>query len=80
MRRSVFVRGIFLAIWVSFPLCAQQVKPGLLSADDLKRVVPGAYLFRGQSASLQLRNVSGFSVNDGKLVLAGLEIRGRRAG
>lgn len=36
-----------------------------------KRVVPGTYFFRGESAPVQLRNSARFSVLDGKLVLAG---------
>ena len=52
-------------------LSAQQ-KPGVLSADEVRKVVPATYFFRGQSASVQLRNSAGFSVPDGKLVLAGL--------
>ena len=47
-------------------------KPGVLSADELRKVVPGTYFFRGQSAPVQLRNSAGFSVPEGKLVLAGL--------
>lgn len=53
-------------------LAAQQVKPGLLSADEIKKAVPATYFFRGQSAPVQLRNSAGFSGADGKLVLAGL--------
>jgi len=53
-------------------LLAQQPKPGVLGGDDLKKVVPTAYFFRGQSAPVQLRNSAGFSGADGKLVLAGL--------
>jgi hypothetical protein len=48
-----------------------EVASGLLKADDLKKVVPATYFFRGQSATVQLRNSAGFSA-DGKLVLAGL--------
>jgi hypothetical protein len=44
----------------------------VLGAEDLKRVVPASYFFRGQSASVQLRNAAGFRALDGKLVLAGL--------
>jgi len=57
-----------------FPLVlfAQQSKAGLLSAQDIKRVVPAAYFFNGQSEPVQLRNSGGFSTTDGKLVLAGL--------
>ena len=53
-------------------LSAQQAKPGVLSADDLRKAVPASYFFRGQSASVQLRNSAGFRVPEGKLVLAGL--------
>lgn len=53
-------------------LAAQQVKPGLLSTDEIKKAVPATYFFRGQSAPVQLRNSAGFSGADGKLVLAGL--------
>ena len=51
---------------------AQQAKPGVLSAEEIKQVVPAAYFFRGQSAPVQLRNSGGFRGPDGKLVLAGL--------
>lgn len=51
---------------------AQEIKPGVLSADDLKRVVPSVYFFRGQSATVQIRNAGGFAGSDGKLTLAAL--------
>ncbi len=53
-------------------LSAQQAKPGVLSADEVRKVVPAVYFFRGQSASVQVRNSGGFRVPEGKLVLAGL--------
>lgn len=59
-----FVTSLFLA--------AQPAKPGLLSADALKKVVPAAYFFGGQSAPVQMRNSGGFRTPGGKLVLAGL--------
>jgi hypothetical protein len=46
--------------------------PGVVSAEDIKRVVPPSYFFRGQSAAVQLRNSAGFRTADGKFVLAGL--------
>lgn len=66
--------------WVSLPivifscllLAAQQPKPGVLSADEIGKVVPTSYFFRGQSASVQVRNSAGFRLPDEKLVLAGL--------
>ena len=68
MTRWWFAMMIFLSILAS----AQQPKAGVLSAEDIKKVVPAVYFFRGQSAPVQLRNSAGFSVPDGKLVLAGL--------
>ena len=69
MKRRV---GLAVVIFCGLLLAAQQLKPGLLSNDVLKKVVPGTYFFRGQSAPVQLRNSAGFSVPDGKLVLTGL--------
>jgi hypothetical protein len=51
---------------------AQEAKPGLLGADDIKKVAPKDYFFRGQSAPVQTRNCSGVRVQGDKLVLAGL--------
>lgn len=49
-----------------------QTKPGILSADEVRKVTPASYFFRGQSATVQMRNSAGFGVAGGKLVLAGL--------
>jgi hypothetical protein len=49
-----------------------QTKPGVLSADEVRKATPATYFFRGQSATVQMRNSAGFSVASGKLVLAGL--------
>jgi hypothetical protein len=52
---------------------AQQAKPaGVLANADLKTIVPAAYFYRGQSASVQLRNSSGIRTHDQRYVLAGL--------
>jgi hypothetical protein len=64
--------ALAVVIFASLLLSAQQPKPGVLSADDLKKVAPATYFFRGQSAPTQLRNSAGFSMPDGKLVIAGL--------
>jgi hypothetical protein len=68
MKRRV---GLALILFCGV-LLAQQPKTGVLGSDDIKKVVPAAYFFRGQSAPVQVRNSAGFSVADGKLVLAGL--------
>jgi hypothetical protein len=67
-----YLAVLWFCLLPSFLLMAQQLKPGLLDAENLKRVVPPSYFFRGQSATVQLRNSAGFSTSDGKLVLAGL--------
>jgi hypothetical protein len=64
--------SLVVVIFSCLMLAAAQPKPGLLSADEIKKVVPAAYFFRGQSAPVQLRNSAGFCGADGKLVLAGL--------
>lgn len=48
-----------------------QTGSGVLTPDEVQKVVPTTYFFRGQSAPVQLRNSSGFHVGD-KFVLAGL--------
>ena len=70
-------RGVNIVIFSFFLLASLLVSatdpaPGVLSMDDIKRVVPPSYFFRGQSAPVQLRNSAGFRTTDGKLVLAGL--------
>jgi hypothetical protein len=69
MRRGL---GLTIVIFSCLLVSAQQTKPGVLGADEIKKVVPATYFFRGQSAPVQLRNSAGFSGRDGKLVLAGL--------
>ena len=63
---------VMFLIFSSVLLSAQQPKAGVLAGDDIKKVVPAVYFFRGQSAPVQMRNSAGFSAADGKLVLAGL--------
>ena len=51
---------------------AQQVSKHILSADELKKVVPAEYFFRGQKAPVQFRNAVGFQLADTKITLAAL--------
>ena len=72
---------LFLAITCFFALpathivCAQtkaasQTK--VLAPEDIRQLMPATVFFRGQSASVQLRNTFGLRFPDGALVLAGL--------
>ena len=70
-QRNSIVVGLF-AILISCAW-AQESKPaGVVSATDLKAVVPATFFYRGQSASTQLRNAGGIRTQAGKYVLAGL--------
>ena len=51
---------------------AQSKPSGVLSADELKKVAPTSFFYRGQSGGVQLRNTGGFRTKDQKFVLAGL--------
>ena len=72
--RGVPLVFFLFSVLACLPLSAQAVKPGVLNSDDIKRLVPSTYFFRGQSATVQIRNSGGFSCADGKLVLAGLVV------
>jgi hypothetical protein len=66
-------RSLTLAVVIcSCLMLSAQQKPGVLSADEVRKVTPATYFFRGQSATVQMRNSAGLSVASGKLVLAGL--------
>jgi hypothetical protein len=51
---------------------AQKAAQHLLSADELKNVVPAEFFFRGQKAPTQLRNSTGFQTADGKVTFGAL--------
>jgi len=74
MNRSVRVLAVSSSLFLltSLLLLAQQPKAGVLGSSELKKVVPAAYFFRGQSAPVQMRNAAGFRAAGDKLVLAGL--------
>ncbi len=50
----------------------QKATKHLLSADELKAVVPAEFFFRGQKAPTQMRNASAFQTADGKITMAAL--------
>ena len=73
MQRKGMHIAIFLScLLTSLLVSATEPSAGVLSVEDVKRVVPPSYFFRGQTASVQLRNSAGFRTSGGKLALAGL--------
>jgi len=51
---------------------AQQAAQHLLSADEIKKITPTEYFFRGQKAPVQVRNSTGMQLANGAVVLAAL--------
>jgi hypothetical protein len=49
---------------------AQTVSKHLLTSDELKKLVPAEYFYRGQKAPVQVRNSGGFQLAGGKMTLA----------
>jgi hypothetical protein len=56
----------------SILLHGQQATRHLLSSDEVKKVVPAEFFYRGQKAPVELRNAAGFQLADGKIALAAL--------
>ncbi len=51
---------------------AQQAAQHLLSADEIKRMTPTEYFFRGQKAPVQVRNSTGLELANGAVVMGAL--------
>src|SRR5215472_9099991 len=68
------VRRVLLATsmcLIALSVIAQDA-PKVVAPDDLKRVVPEAYFFRGMSATTQLRNSAALHYPDDFYVIVGL--------
>ncbi len=51
---------------------AQQAAQHLLSADEIKKITPTEYFFRGQKAPVQVRNSTGVQLANGAVMMAAL--------
>lgn len=72
MKRSPSViLGLFLVSMLVSAL-AQQASKHVLSADEIKKVTPSEYFYRGHKGPVQMRNAVGFELADGKMTLAAL--------
>ena len=67
-----FVAVGLVAATLAVSVQAQHGSKHLLSAEELKKVVPAEYFYRGQKAPVQLRNAVGSQQADGKMFLAAL--------
>ena len=70
MRKSVaLISAILLVVSVASAQSAQAGKAGLLSAVEVKKVLPSDFFFSGQVAPVQARNSAGIRFADKKLFL-----------
>ena len=63
---------LLLASTLLTPALAQKTAPHVLSGDELTKVVPAEFFFRGQKATVQLRNATGFETASGMVTFAAL--------
>ena len=66
------MRWVFVPILIAVLGGQAQHKPTLLTREELKKVVPGSYFFRGLSGPVQRRNSAAVRFPNGKLVMAAL--------
>ena len=71
MNKNLKIFTTVLALLIGCAI-AQQASKHVLSSDELKKVVPTEYFFRGQKAPVQLRNAVGFQLANGKMTIAAL--------
>ena len=69
-RTSIFIVVIAIVVACAW---AQESKPaGVVASADLKTLVPAAYFYRGQTATVQMRNSGAIRTKDKKYVMAAL--------
>jgi hypothetical protein len=78
-RRNVLTGLLAGSVWLAMPAALAQDKsapaapqPGVLKPADLEGLFPQQVFFRGQSASVQMRNSGGVRFADGMLTMAAL--------
>lgn len=68
-RLSIF---LVLAFTAATTLAQQQASKHMLSREELNKAIPADFFFRGQKATVQVRNSVGFQLADSKMTLAAL--------
>ena len=68
--RSILLGALVLSMLGSG--LAQQTSKHVLSVDEVKKVTPSEYFYRGHKGPVQMRNAVGFQLADGKITLAAL--------
>src|SRR5438128_12629219 len=68
-KRVALITAILLIVSVASAQSAQAAKAGLLSAAEVKKVLPSDFFFSGQVAAVQARNSAGIRFADKELFL-----------
>jgi hypothetical protein len=63
---------LLLTLAAAVTLAQQVASKHVLNADELRKAVPTEFFFRGQKATVQMRNAVGLQLADSKIVLAAL--------
>lgn len=70
--RTTRLSILLVFAFVAVALAQQQATKHVLSREEVDRVTPTEYFYRGQKAPVQLRNAVGFQLADSKMTLAAL--------
>jgi hypothetical protein len=76
-QEPILMKKLDLAMFCMVPVMlvsalAQQASKHVLGGEELNKVIPNEFFYRGQKAPVQLRNAVGFQLADGKMTLASL--------
>ena len=72
MRTHTITLAVLSAFLVASVALSAESKPGVVSGAELQKLVPSAYFYRGQSATVQARNSGAVRTKGGKYVIAAL--------
>lgn len=72
MRTYIWVAILMVGALVSTTFAQEAKTAGVLTNAQARIIVPASFFYRGQSASVQLRNSAAVRTKDGKYFLAGM--------
>lgn len=72
MRTHIWISILILAAFLAGAFAQESKTAGVLTNAQARLIVPPSYFYRGQSASVQLRNSAAVRTKNGKYFLAGL--------
>jgi hypothetical protein len=70
--KTIRISILFVLALAAATALAQEATKHVLTREELNKVIPAEFFFRGQKALVQLRNAVGFQLADSKTTLAAL--------